>query len=172
VGGDDQPVVRCRECNAKSCFTHRIPWHEGLTCAQYNSLIAEGRGRSELDKQGQIITWKARLTRLVPIPSLPSFSSGAVSSLSRSIFSKSTPNLNADASKTQAEAESRRLRHAAAQEKKIRDDTIKKQRQEAASLRTIRHHCKICPGEGCNWPIQKNDGCAHMTCECFLFLFS
>ncbi|KAK2760342.1 hypothetical protein FQN54_002411 [Arachnomyces sp. PD_36] len=28
--------VTCRKCGVQSCFAHREPWHEGLTCAQYD----------------------------------------------------------------------------------------------------------------------------------------
>ncbi|KAG4035551.1 hypothetical protein MFRU_001g03200 [Monilinia fructicola] len=34
---------------------------------------------------------------------------------------------------------------------------------EEASLNTIRQTTKRCPG--CSWPIEKNEGCDHMTCE-------
>lgn len=28
-------MVICYRCEAKSCFQHGIPWHEGYTCASY-----------------------------------------------------------------------------------------------------------------------------------------
>jgi len=36
---------------------------------------------------------------------------------------------------------------------------------EKASLRTVQLTTKTCPGQGCNWKIEKNNGCAHMTCK-------
>lgn len=36
--GDEYPIVQCTWCYKKSCFTHQLPWHEGLTCAQFDSL--------------------------------------------------------------------------------------------------------------------------------------
>ncbi|KAJ1301939.1 hypothetical protein OPQ81_000778 [Rhizoctonia solani] len=32
---EKDPIVTCDYCHARSCFLHRVPWHEGLTCEQY-----------------------------------------------------------------------------------------------------------------------------------------
>ncbi|KAI9642074.1 hypothetical protein NHQ30_009945 [Ciborinia camelliae] len=34
--GDEQPIMTCGSCGFKTCFTHSIPWHTGLTCSQYD----------------------------------------------------------------------------------------------------------------------------------------
>src|SRR6202020_626630 len=34
---DGYPIVQCSWCYKKSCFTHKLPWHEGLTCAEFDS---------------------------------------------------------------------------------------------------------------------------------------
>lgn len=34
--GDAEPIVTCNHCRQRFCFTHRIPWHTGLTCRQYD----------------------------------------------------------------------------------------------------------------------------------------
>ena len=36
-------------------------------------------------------------------------------------------------------------------------------KEEKASLAKVEGTTKKCPG--CTWPIEKNQGCAHMTCE-------
>ena len=36
-GGSDYPVMTCHACQQKSCFTHDVPWHSGLTCEQYDA---------------------------------------------------------------------------------------------------------------------------------------
>lgn len=33
-GGNGNNIVRCAKCYKKTCFTHKIKWHEGLTCHQ------------------------------------------------------------------------------------------------------------------------------------------
>lgn len=35
-GGEDNNIVACIRCHQKTCFTHKVPWHSGLTCAQYD----------------------------------------------------------------------------------------------------------------------------------------
>ncbi|KAH9868355.1 hypothetical protein J1614_007427 [Plenodomus biglobosus] len=37
--------------------------------------------------------------------------------------------------------------------------------QEEASLAAIAHFSKKCPGPGCGYNIEKNNGCDHMTCK-------
>ncbi|KAG8748601.1 hypothetical protein FRC12_013814 [Ceratobasidium sp. 428] len=34
--GKSNPIVICETCRAKSCFVHDRPWHEGLTCEQFD----------------------------------------------------------------------------------------------------------------------------------------
>lgn len=32
------PEVVCSSCSASTCFNHRVPWHKGLSCKQYDRL--------------------------------------------------------------------------------------------------------------------------------------
>lgn len=38
--GAAAPIVTCRYCRSRSCFTHNLPWHTGLTCEQYDARRA------------------------------------------------------------------------------------------------------------------------------------
>ncbi|KAJ6441863.1 Hsp70 family chaperone [Purpureocillium lavendulum] len=45
-GGDadwDGPLtmMTCRRCGRRSCFAHEVPWHEGLTCREYDQVLAD-----------------------------------------------------------------------------------------------------------------------------------
>ncbi|TGO53001.1 hypothetical protein BOTNAR_0307g00180 [Botryotinia narcissicola] len=40
-GGDDQPIMTCRTCSFKTCFTHKMPWHTDLTCEGYDEQSRE-----------------------------------------------------------------------------------------------------------------------------------
>ncbi|UJR14475.1 hypothetical protein I4U23_001472 [Adineta vaga] len=38
-GGRSMNIVTCVYCKTKTCFIHRIPWHQGLTCDEYDASI-------------------------------------------------------------------------------------------------------------------------------------
>lgn len=40
--GNKEPMVTCIECGFRSCYTHLIPWHTGLTCAEYDHRAHKG----------------------------------------------------------------------------------------------------------------------------------
>jgi hypothetical protein len=49
----------------------------------------------------------------------------------------------------------------------MREQMKKRQKEDAASIAKVNATTKRCPG--CQWPIEKNDGCSHMTCKCAPF---
>lgn len=36
TGGRDTPIMECPACGARTCFNHRMPWHENQSCAMYD----------------------------------------------------------------------------------------------------------------------------------------
>ncbi|KAJ1308384.1 hypothetical protein OPQ81_004090 [Rhizoctonia solani] len=61
--GSAVPVVTCEHCHARSCFTHQVPWHLGLTCEQYT---ASGKYKQENYASGEYIM---KHTKRCPNPS-------------------------------------------------------------------------------------------------------
>ena len=39
-GGDDIPIMHCSACSAKTCFTHQLPYHDGMSCEQFDAHTA------------------------------------------------------------------------------------------------------------------------------------
>ncbi|KAL2260430.1 hypothetical protein VTK26DRAFT_5543 [Humicola hyalothermophila] len=37
-GGGGQPIVKCVSCGSKTCFLHKVPWHAGMTCEEWDML--------------------------------------------------------------------------------------------------------------------------------------
>jgi E3 ubiquitin-protein ligase RNF14 len=83
-------IFTCSGCGSKTCVVHENTWHEGESCADFDSRIS---GRKQREQKAQ----------------------------------------------------------------------------EEASLKKIKELTRKCPGPGCDWNIQKNDGCDHMTCGFYLF---
>jgi hypothetical protein len=63
--------------------------------------------------------------------------------------------------KQEAEAARKKLEQERAQR---REELKRKQKEEALSVAKVQQTTKPCPG--CQWPIEKNRGCSHMTCKC------
>ncbi|RIA88863.1 hypothetical protein C1645_773831 [Glomus cerebriforme] len=40
-GGDDAPIITCKACGAKSCFTHDVPWHEDSSCSEFAKKLSK-----------------------------------------------------------------------------------------------------------------------------------
>ncbi|TGO23807.1 hypothetical protein BPAE_0121g00240 [Botrytis paeoniae] len=48
--GDKQPIMTFGTCSFKTCYTHKMPWHTGLTCGQYD---AQQRRASKQEQKSQ-----------------------------------------------------------------------------------------------------------------------
>lgn len=71
-----------------------------------------------------------------------------------------------DRQRIRHEEERRRARAEQEKEKerKEKNELMKRrQKEDTLSLATVKKTTKACPG--CQWPIEKNEGCSHMTCK-------
>ncbi|KAI1165398.1 hypothetical protein F5B18DRAFT_649639 [Nemania serpens] len=39
----DEPIMTCHHCRGRMCVVHKIPWHSGLTCRQFDESLLPGR---------------------------------------------------------------------------------------------------------------------------------
>lgn len=37
AGGNGQNIVTCLRCKHKTCFIHKVPWHQNMNCEEYES---------------------------------------------------------------------------------------------------------------------------------------
>jgi hypothetical protein len=49
-GGEDYPIVTCHSCQAKSCYTHRIPFHFDQTCDGFDENIRQSTERENFER--------------------------------------------------------------------------------------------------------------------------
>lgn len=135
------PIVTCLHCGQRSCFQHNVPWHEGLTCKEYDRLLAdpenfrsrwENDDASEVGRRHQVEADRAVARGLV---------AGDEAALQRRMF------------KRRQREDKRKLEEAAT---RAREVAIKKKRDEERSVRTIGRTTKPCPG--CGTSIEKGAG--------------
>lgn len=58
--GADAPKMGCQDCGRSTCYTHRVPWHEGQTFEEYNRAAAEQQ-QSQQDADREWISKHAKL---------------------------------------------------------------------------------------------------------------
>ncbi|KAJ3092380.1 hypothetical protein HK102_007986 [Quaeritorhiza haematococci] len=46
IGGRKYPIMTCAACHFRSCFTHDVPWHSGLTCTEFEETLDTERNRA------------------------------------------------------------------------------------------------------------------------------
>ena len=60
IGGTDTNVMRCGGCNAKTCVIHELPHHDGLSCTEYDGVVAQNAETALAD------VWQQQNTKPCP----------------------------------------------------------------------------------------------------------
>jgi len=159
--GASQPIVRCLNCGFRSCFVHSIPWHERLTCEEYDQMLQDPEGfQSAIDKEDEAYDAARRLLdeedeRLAR--ELSERDKRAEQDRQRKRHAEERRRARAE---QEAEAARKKLEKERA---KTRERLKRRQMEEQLSMAKVQSTTKQCPG--CQWPIEKNEGCDHMTCK-------
>ncbi|KAL6400662.1 hypothetical protein AUP68_16376 [Ilyonectria robusta] len=145
--GEDQPIVTCLHCGHRSCFHHNAPWHENLSCEEYDQLLADPenfRSRLELENEAWSESQRAQFE--------------ADRAMAQNMLADEQAEMRRREDRARQERE--QARKAAELVRKI---AARRKREEQQSEATVSSTTKPCPG--CGWAIEKNDGCSHMTCK-------
>ncbi|KAI1745528.1 hypothetical protein F4680DRAFT_105561 [Xylaria scruposa] len=48
----DEPIMTCHNCKKRTCVVHKLPWHPGVTCREFDELLAQAEesGQSQHKK--------------------------------------------------------------------------------------------------------------------------
>ena len=69
-GGIDQPIVSCVACGHQTCFVHRVSWHAGITCDEWNGrptafpTYSENEEEEDIYSSGETQTQTAEQRRV------------------------------------------------------------------------------------------------------------
>jgi hypothetical protein len=161
--GDASPIVTCAKCNGRFCFTHRVAWHEDLTCAEYDAFLADPRGfRSRREIENERAERENREHRR-----LRRTQEEADSRVARGLLEeeqRGEERRRAEVRRREREERERAERERRREERRVMEErrrrmqieAERKRREEQANLDTISRTTKNCPR--CKWPIEKNHG--------------
>ncbi|KAF2667102.1 hypothetical protein BT63DRAFT_427519 [Microthyrium microscopicum] len=170
--GTNSPIIRCIGCKQQFCFHHKVPWHETLSCEEYDEFLADPDNfQSRLELQNEQNEKSQREVERIRREQEEADQRFAQSLMAQDEREEAQRQAERDRKarlerdrREQARREAERQKAEAARQQ-IRREAEKKAKEEQANLRTIARTTKKCPK--CTWPIEKNDGCAHMTCKLF-----
>ena len=161
---DGAPIVTCVKCHGKYCFRHRVPWHQTLSCEEYDRFLADPDNfRSAFDVENERVELEREAEER-----LRREREAADRQLAQSLLEDEEARAEAEArarreEAARAEAEQReaeeraaRKRAEAAARAQAAEDAKRRAREINASEALVKRTTKNCPG--CGWPIEKNAG--------------
>ncbi|CZR59768.1 uncharacterized protein PAC_09662 [Phialocephala subalpina] len=156
--GQKQPIVRCKKCGFRSCFKHGVAWHERLTCDEYDEMKRNPMGfKSMLEREEEERIAEEERQRQRHEAELARAREQQAAGAERRKLEAARRRRE---EQRQREVEERRMEEEERQKQK--EAVWKRHIEEEASMSTVERTTKKCPG--CTWPIEKNEGCQHMTC--------
>ena len=192
--GVESPLMVCNSCRALTCFTHQTPWHEGMTCAEFDNPEASRDVADDsspfayqglLSSLAEMCGWN-RETVVGGVKRRETDQEKEDRRLAMRLFEEQE---EAERKRLQEiEQENRRMvevqlaerqeaerREREAQEVRRHELERRRQVQEAQRVRARRQREESQTDTllqkqtkacpgNCGWRIEKNDGCDHMTC--------
>lgn len=182
-GGAESPLIICDSCRGMSCFTHQSPWHEGMTCFEFDNPQTACSTSESSNMPG---SWVSRssiadlydLNREITVGGIRRKETDQEKKdrqLAMRFFQaqeqEEKKRLRKDAERQEVERRAREAQEEIERKRKERERQAREAQQirdrqrkeESASTTLLKRNTKACPGS-CGWRIEKSSGCDHMTC--------
>ncbi|KAK5652952.1 hypothetical protein OQA88_9431 [Cercophora sp. LCS_1] len=157
------PIVTCIGCRRKYCFRHCVPWHDTMSCDEYDRFLADPENfRSTFELENERVEQEREAQER-----LRQEMEAADRRLAQSLVEEQAraeaeaqarreEAARAEAARRRAEERAAQQRAEAAERARAAEDAKRKARENAASEDTVKRTTKNCPG--CGGPIEKNQG--------------
>ena len=141
--GDAEPIVTCFQCRRRSCFRHRVPWHAGVTCRDFDRLQS------------------GEAPEAVGMPSRRSEAAAAPEEEEQRL---------ARAWELETRRHSQHAQAKQAEQARKATEARQREAEERTSNSYVQRAFKQCPN--CRARTEKDGGCKHVTCKLFSEFFS
>ncbi|KAL4758712.1 E3 ubiquitin-protein ligase [Aspergillus foveolatus] len=178
--GAEQPLVICYNCSAQSCFKHAIKWHDGFSCDEYDAVLWDpdsyraikakngGSTRPNVEYLSKKNMQRAKNKEQRRQYKMHEAQKTAArkrqeEEAARVREKKALEQAQAEAAQEEEEEDEEPIEEEVKDDFKEKIEMLKwRMREVELSMKKVEETTKRCPG--CQWPIEKNDGCDHMTC--------
>ncbi|KAL4780170.1 hypothetical protein BJX76DRAFT_56999 [Aspergillus varians] len=156
AAGAASPIMTCKYCHARTCFTHQRPWHEGSTCYEFDHPEVVLR-------RDEVTAIKRKLRERT----------GPGEGVVRAIADKKTRAKPERLRRSQRTKERRRKKEEKRREERARlkrleqeqTEQLERLQEERRGEAYVRRTTKVCPGGRCGYRVYKIGGCSHMFCS-------
>ncbi|KAL4916605.1 hypothetical protein BDW62DRAFT_185989 [Aspergillus aurantiobrunneus] len=159
IAGATSPIIICKYCHTRTCFTHQRPWHEGMTCYEFDhpEVIGKGDEAAASNKgTGKRISADEAVAGQLK--------SGKLNGPSRTIADQKTrAKRRVLVAKQKAEERRREQEEERRRKKDQRNELLQRREEERRGEALVNRTSRACGG--CGYRVTKIGGCSHMVCE-------
>jgi hypothetical protein len=62
-GGYENPIMTCTSCGFRSCTIHRLPWHTGMTCTEFDAQTSDAERAEQEAASEKLLSETAQLAQ-------------------------------------------------------------------------------------------------------------
>ncbi|KAL5336369.1 hypothetical protein BJX70DRAFT_283228 [Aspergillus crustosus] len=166
ISGAQSPIMTCIYCRSRTCFTHQRPWHEGMTCYDFDhpEVVIEQERRQRNEEAATRRKIQMQLEEDEAIAQELGAKDLRRSKADEKARKKAVAREQAERRAQKAKEERRRKEDEKRRDEDRQKNRLRRLEEERLGEAEVRGTSKECPGSGCAYRIYRDGGCRHITC--------